>query len=333
MTKRVLIAGGFGFVGSRLACHLFEAGYKVILGSRNTISPPPWLAKAEVVQMQWDDLDALEYCCRAVDVVIHAAGMNAHECSVDPVAALAFNGVATARFVSAASRAAVDRFIYISTAHVYTSPLLGSITEETCPSNLHPYATSHLAGEQAVLYAVKKRKINGIIMRLSNSVGPPTHPDVNCWMLLINDLCLQAIVYKHLNLYSDGLSQRDFVPMEKVCITTGKLISLPYSEIKYNIFNVGGGQSFSIREIADLVASRCELIMGYRPEITIPIAEGKHPSGSHFLYRCDRLSDINVIKIMELNEEIDSTLKFCDVNRELLYDANPAARKRDNSDL
>ena len=318
MTKRVLIAGGFGFVGGRLAAHLAQAGYKVILGSRNAIPPPSRLAEAEVAQMQWDDVAALEYCCKDVDVVIHAAGMNAQECAVDPVAALAFNGVATARFVSAASRAGVERFIYISTAHVYASSLVGTINEETCPSNLHPYATSHLAGEQAVLYAAQKCYINGMVLRLSNSVGPPTHPDVNCWMLLINDLCLQAILNRHLTLYSDGLSRRDFVPINYVCEILSSLVDLPDSKLQQGIYNIGGGRSCSIREVANLVAERCELIMGYRPQLSIPIAKSKHTIDGDFTYRCDRLVALNLIKIADLNDEIDATLKFCETNREAL---------------
>ena len=85
--------------------------------------------------------------------------MNSQDCANDPVAALEFNGVATTRLVSAALSSGVKKFIYLSTAHIYSSPLVGKISEETYPKNFHPYATSHLAGEMAVLKAYKKKKL------------------------------------------------------------------------------------------------------------------------------------------------------------------------------
>jgi len=83
-------------------------------------------------------MTAPEDSCDGVYVVIQAAGMNAQDCAADPVAALAFNGVATVRLVMAASRTGAQRFISLSTAHVYASPLAGTITEATYPRNLTP---------------------------------------------------------------------------------------------------------------------------------------------------------------------------------------------------
>ena len=168
---RILISGGFGFVGGRLGQHLQEAGHQIVLGSRKLTAPPEWLRKAKVVKMDWNDYDSLASVCVGSDVIIHAAGMNAQDSLANPAEALAFNGVATARLLDAGCKASVQRFIYFSTAHVYSSPLEGTITEETCPRNLHPYATSHLAGESVVLYANQQKKIEGIVLRLSNAFG------------------------------------------------------------------------------------------------------------------------------------------------------------------
>ena len=138
---RILITGGLGLIGGRLGQHLHQAGHQVILGSRNTCNPPDWLPQAEVAETDWKVDSSLEQICNGVDVLIHAAGMNAQDCVADPVAALEFNGLATARLLASAICAGVKRFIYLSTAHVYASPLVGTINEDTCPRNLHPYAT------------------------------------------------------------------------------------------------------------------------------------------------------------------------------------------------
>lgn len=308
---RILITGGFGFVGGRLAVHLVQAGHQIVLGSRNPAIPPSWLPQAEASQIKWDDDRALEHRCNDVDVVIQAAGMNAQDCAADPVAALAFNGVATARLVAAASRAGVQRFIYLSTAHVYTSPLVGTITEDTCPRNLHPYATSHLAGEHAVLRASQHGKMQGIVLRLSNAFGAPVHKDVNCWMLLVNDLCKQAVQTRKLVLQSSGLQQRDFVGMSGVCRVAEYIAVGHGASMQPGVFNVGVGVSQSVFAMAQLIQQRCMQVLGFEP--TLQRVQGEvdeqHPV---LTYRADNLAALGInFNSLDNSVEIDSLLRFC----------------------
>lgn len=311
LTMRILITGGLGFVGGRLGQHLQQAGHQIILGSRNASSSPDWLPQANVVQTDWNDERALEQICNGVDVVIHAAGMNAQDCSSNPVAALQFNGLTTARLVAAASRAGVRRFIYLSTAHVYASPLIGVITEDTCPRNLHPYATSHLAGEHAVLSANQRGHIEGVVLRLSNAFGVPAHKDVNCWMLLVNDLCRQAVETRKLILHTRGLQQRDFVSMNEVCRVATYLTTGNGDSLNSGIFNMGTGVSQSVLEIAQMIQQRCKQVLGFEPELHRP-EEGATESHLMLNYRADRLAAIGIDTNGDANmAEIDNLLRFC----------------------
>lgn len=310
LTMRILITGGLGFLGGRLAAHLAQVGHQIVLGSRNALSPPAWLPQAEVAQIEWDDGSALEHCCSGVDIVIHAAGMNAQDCGTDPVAALAINGVATARLVAAACRANVQRFIYLSTAHVYASPLAGTFIEETCPRNLHPYATSHLAGENAVLYASQRGEIAGTVLRLSNAYGAPMHSAVNCWMLLVNDLCKQVIESRKMVLYSSGLQQRDFISMAGVCRVLEYLSTNESNATMSNILNVGSGHSQTVLEMAELIQQRSEIVLGFSPDIQRPDTDinKQHETLS---YQSTRLAKI-AGKITSNNDiEIDYLLEYC----------------------
>lgn len=310
---RILITGGFGFVGGRLAVHLAQAGHHIVLGSRNTNKSPVWLPQAKVAQMTWGDNAALEHCCNGVDVVIHAAGMNAQECAADPVAALAFNGLATARLVAASSRAGVQRFIYLSTAHVYASPLVGTITEETCPRNLHPYATSHLAGEQAVLGATQRGQMQGIVLRLSNAFGVPTHKLVNCWMLLVNDLCKQAVQTGKMVLQTNGLQQRDFIDLTEVCRVVAYLAMGHGTLVQPAIFNVGSGVSESVLAMAQIIQQRCVRVLGFEP--VLQRLEGwSDNSYPMLIYRADNLALLGM-KVTNNNrmDEIDKLLSFCQI--------------------
>jgi UDP-glucose 4-epimerase len=308
---RILITGGFGFVGGRLAVHLAQAGHRIVLGSRKNLTAPTWLPQAEVVQIAWDDAAALECSCSNADLVIQAAGMNAQECAADPVAALGFNGVATARLVAAASGAEVRRFIYLSTAHLYASPLVGSITEETCPRNLHPYATSHLSGEQAVMSASQRGEIEGIVLRLSNAFGAPMDKDVNCWMLLVNDLCRQAVQTRKLVLKTSGVQQRDFIGLTEVGQVVERLSMVPVEIRSVNIFNVGAGLSQSVLEMAQLIQQRCAKVLNFSPELKYKenAVDEQH---STLIYRANNLNSLGISCTDKDNTtEIDKLLRFC----------------------
>jgi UDP-glucose 4-epimerase len=307
---RILIAGGFGFVGSRLAVHLVQAGHEIILGTRHSISTPGWLPQAEVERIVWDDEVLLKQSCKGIDVIIHAAGMNAQDCSADPVAALAFNGLATAKLVAAASQASVKKFIYLSTAHVYASPLTGVISEETCPRNLHPYATSHLAGENAVLSAHSRGELQGIVLRMSNAFGAPMYKEVNCWMLLINDLCKQAVQKHKLILQTSGLQQRDFIGLTEVCQVVERIAVESNIDAQKNVFNLGSGVSHSVLEMAQLIQKRCLKILGYEPQIEYKKI-GQDEGNTILRYRTNHLVMLNITTQAQVMEsEIDGLLEF-----------------------
>jgi UDP-glucose 4-epimerase len=306
----ILITGGFGFVGGRLAVHLAQAGHQITLGTRHSIGPPGWLPQAEVAKIAWDNEVLLEYCCRGIDVIIHAAGMNAQDCAADPVAALAFNGLATAKLVEAAGKASVMKFIYLSTAHVYASPLTGLITEETPLRNLHPYATSHLAGELAVSSAHSRGKLQGIVLRLSNAFGAPMDKHVNCWMLLVNDLCRQAIQKRILTLQTSGMQQRDFIALTEVCQVVERIILKSKIDDQKNVFNIGWGVSHSVLEMAQLIQKRCLKILGFEPKIE---QKKVNQDECHTIltYGTNHLDMLNVTTRSQVMEfEIDMLLEF-----------------------
>ena len=312
---RILITGGFGFVGGRLGQYLQQVGHQVVLGSREVSEPPDWLSEAEVVRTEWNNHIALEKVCADVDIVIHAAGVNAQDCVGDPVAALEFNGVATARLVKAASNRGVKRFIYISTAHVYANPLVGTVTEDTCPLNLHPYATTHRAGEDSLLGANQRGEMEGAVLRLSNAFGAPAHKNVNCWMLLVNDLCRQAVQIRKMVLHSNGLQQRNFIPLMDVGRAVRHLLALPRGDCADGLFNLGGETSLSVWDMAKRIARRCQIKLGFWPDIARPEPRVNEKTES-LRYNCEKLLETGYTLKGVIEEAIDETLLFCAKERD-----------------
>ena len=311
MMRRILISGGFGYLGGRLAQFLASyPNYEILLGTRRQLSPPPWLPNASVVHTPWDSITGLEKTCSDVDMVVHLAGMNAQDCAADSAMALEVNAVATARLVEAAIRQKVKRFIYISTIHAYGNPLTGAISEETATAPVHPYAFSHRAGEDVVRASHDSDEIEGIVIRLSNAYGAPASKNVNCWMLLVNDLCRQAATSGKLMLHSSGLQRRDFISIHDVVRGIKHFMELPSDKCKSSFFNLGGEASYRVIDFAELVVLRCEAVLGFKPAIERP--EPKPGEDSLALnFQIDKLKETGFCLSGDVENEIDVTLKFC----------------------
>ena len=308
---RILITGGHGFIGSRLASHFSFLGHKVIISSRNFHKAPFWLPKAEVIKLNLDSASLLKEACADVDVVIHAAGMNMQDCYENPVEALAINGLATGRLIAAASEAGVNKFIYLSTAHVYANPLVGIINEKTCPKNIHPYATSHLAGEQQVLWASEQKKIHGIILRLSNVFGTPINKEINCWMLLANNLCKQAVQNHKLIVLNNSHIKRDFIPMTEICRIIEVFLAMTFKDIQPGIFNIGSGETKSIFAMAKLIQDRCVKVLGFKPEL-IQKQNFEVDNLDTLNYESQKLTELGVIiDRAKIEIELDDLLRYC----------------------
>jgi UDP-glucose 4-epimerase len=308
--KNILITGGYGFLGGRIARFLADAKVGFIyLGISNTSRLSSLHHEFETRETIWTNNESLEKVCEGIDTIIHLAGMDAIDCTNYPVDALLYNGVYTGRLLEAAIKKGVNSFFFMSTAHVYASPLVGKITEQTQTTSLHPYATSNRAGEDLVRAQTAARKINGVVIRLSNSFGAPVSRDVKCWHLLVNDLCRQAVFEKKMTLRSSGLQRRDFVPIREVCRALLHLMMQPV-QVSDIIFNVGGNWAPTVIEVTQYIASCCENLFGFLPSVhSSPAFEGEQTQPLHF--SIDKLLSTGFIPRDETTQEINELLQYC----------------------
>lgn len=315
MNLRVLVTGGFGYVGGRIARALHDGGAEVVLGSRRQHEAPDWLPEAACCATNWESPEQLQAICQGIDVVVHLAAMNEIEAAKDPVGALQMNGVASVRLLESAIAAGVRRFVYFSTAHVYGAPLRGRLDETTLAKPIHPYATSHRAAEDVVLAAHSQGRIEGVAVRLSNSFGPPTHAGIDRWTLLANDLCRQAAVEGSLTLRSAGLQRRDFVTLTDVGRATVHLVKLSAPSLTDGLFNLGGEWAPTILEMSELIAQQCRQLGWESPQIQRPDPteqEIERQSSEWLDYRIDKLKSTGFELLGDVKAELASALRFCE---------------------
>ncbi len=309
---RVLVTGGRGYVGGRV-CHFLadDPDFKVFSGSRSASAKAQHGDRISAVTTDWDSMESLIACCAGMDAIVHLAAINAVNSKRDPVAALEANGVGTARLMQAAIQSGVRRFVYISSAHVYGLPLVGTLTEKTCPFPVHPYATSHRAAEDVVCAASFQGSIEGVVLRLSNAFGAPVLAEADCWDLLFNDLCRQVVVSDAMVLRSSGMQRRDFIALADVCRAIQHCLQLPAVSLSDRVFNLGGQWSPTILEAAVLVADRFEAQGRVRPAITKAVAANGERS-EPLDYRIDLLKGTGFVPIMDVMDELDGLINFCE---------------------
>jgi UDP-glucose 4-epimerase len=312
MRKRILITGGLGYLGGRIAVELAENSDAIVrLGTRKQALQQPWLPQAEVVTMNMLDSSSLQEAVNDVQVVVHMAAMNEHACLANPSDAILVNVKGTYDLLRAAVEAGVERFVYFSTAHVYGSPLVGSISEVTLPKPVHPYAITHHAAEGFVLAAHHKKELDGLVIRLSNGFGAPTHADVDRWTLLVNDLSCQAVYTGKIVLQSHGLQRRDFITLEDVGRAVNHVLKFTREQCSDGLFNLGGGMSLSIWEMTERIAKRCQIVLGLSPEIIRPIMlDNERVSGKPFIYESNKIKQTGFRLEKQVDAAIDETLRL-----------------------
>lgn len=311
MRHTILLTGGFGNLGGRLSAQFFEhQKFNIRLGSRSTRSAPPWAPNATTMKLDVLDRTSLNRALSGVDVVVHLAAMNDTECANDPALAHAINVEGTQNLLESGLEAGVSRIIYLSTAQVYGSPPIGTITEATIPNPRHSYGTTHLEAEYLVEKVHNLGQIEGIRIRCANGFGSPMDPLINIWHILVNDLCRQATERGTLTLKSHGDQKRNFVPLHDVCAAISHLINLDSPLVGDGLFNLGYRESISVWEMTQRVASRCEAILGFTPPVIRPPADpGQIAQALDF--RSDKLRASGFIPRGDLDLEIDDLLRFC----------------------
>jgi len=170
----VLITGGTGFIGSRLALECLRRGHAVkVLGQQNT--PAESFNRrvvedhgGQIVLRSVTEADGLAELLAGVDVVFHLAATQ-HEMNVPDQKFWEVNVYGTRNLLEASVRAGIKRFVHGSTIGVY-GVTTGVIDENTpcVPDNI--YGVTKLEGERLAL--TYRDRIPVVVIRIPEVYGP-----------------------------------------------------------------------------------------------------------------------------------------------------------------
>ena len=312
MRKKILITGGTGFVGGRLAKKLSE-NYEVIVSSRNILTDENKSLHGIHTSILHSDILIIEKYPKDIFAVIHLAALNEWDCLKYPSEAIRVNIDESRIILENSIAAGVAKFVYFSTAHIYRSPLNGNINEENLPFPAHPYAITHKAAEDYIIAAALQKKIQSVVIRLSNSFGAPVSSAVNRWTLLANDLSKQAVENKKLKLLSNGCQYRDFVCLTDVENCIEKIVNSDSDKFNKLVYNLGSGVGLKVIDMATMIIEVYKELFGEIIPMELP--ENTTPSVEPSLqFSIDRLLKEGVVVKNDFKKELKELLLFCNQN-------------------
>lgn len=258
MTKRVLVTGGAGFIGSHVAEAYLAQGHEVTVldnlshGRRENVPEG-----ADLVELDIRDDAAADLIRERRFHVInhHAAQMDVRVSVRDPRFDASVNIDGLLNLLEAAREAEVQRFLYVSSGGVVYGEPERRPTPETAPKLPEsPYGVSKLAGEQYLYYYHRIHGLEYAALRYSNVYGPRQDPHGEAGVVAI--FSTRLLDREPLTVFGTGEQTRDYVFVGDVVaanlLLTDAVLPRAHS-LDGRGFNVGTGQETSVVRLAEVL--------------------------------------------------------------------------------
>jgi UDP-glucose 4-epimerase len=258
MTKRALITGGAGFIGSHVADRFLADGWMVEIiddlssGKRENV---PAAARLHVLDIRSSDAARI-VTEEKFDAVAHlAAQIDVRRSVNDPVYDAQVNILGTLNLLEAMRAAATKgggRFIFASTGGAIYGDLATPPTTETTPKDPDsPYGIAKLSVEKYMGYYSRIHGVETTSVRFSNVYGPRQDPHGEAGVVAI--FCGRILGGRPLTVFGDGHQTRDYVYVGDVAEAVFRAATItlpPRGDVDARAFNIGTGIATSVVDLA-----------------------------------------------------------------------------------
>ncbi len=263
MTKRYLITGGAGFIGSHLTEAMLGRGDHVValdnlstgrLANLDAVGAHPHF---RFVQGSILDGMVVDEAVHECDSVIHLAAAVGVKLIVEQALRSFTTNIQGSETVLEAARRYQRPVLVASTSEVYGKNNAGPLTE-TMDRVLGPtsverwsYSTAKAVDEILAFLYHRERGLPTIVARFFNTVGPRQSP---AYGMVIPRLVRQALAGEPLTVHGDGRQSRTFCHVSDTVEAVLRLLDEPAAVGEP--FNIGGDREITMLQLAELIRER-----------------------------------------------------------------------------
>ena len=248
MSRRILITGGAGFIGSHLARHFADQAEVTVLDDlRSGHARNLEGVRCRFLQGSILDDDALSQAITGAQEVYHLAAMvSVPESVAKPAECAELNTEGTRRVLAAALAAGSRKVVLASSAAIYGDNPTVPKLESMPPEPKSPYAETKLAGENLLEAFRRSHGLGTTSLRFFNVFGPRQDPR-SAYAAAVPIFIAKALRDEPISIHGDGGQTRDFIHVTDI---VGALAYAGASKDMAGTYNVGYGRSQSIRALA-----------------------------------------------------------------------------------
>ena len=276
-SKKILVTGGAGYIGSHTLIELIAAGFTPVVYDNLSNSSPASLARVQQIVgqsiefIEGDILDtqllAKTFAAHDFTAVIHFAGLKAvGESVAKPLWYYQNNVAGTLNLLDAMAKAQVKNLIFSSSATVYGDPEALPIVESSPRSATNPYGQSKLMIEYMLEDLAKSdnhwqlislRYFNPIGAHHTGTIGENPNGIPNNLMPYVSQVAVgklpQLSVFGNDYDTVDGTGVRDYIHV--VDLAKGHVAALQYlqqqTQLGFEPINLGTGKGTSVLELVN----------------------------------------------------------------------------------
>jgi UDP-glucose 4-epimerase len=255
VSRRVLVTGGGGFIGSNLVRALLERGDRVRVldnfstGNRRNLEA--LTDDVEIVEGELRSYERVHAAVRGIELVFHQGALPSVPRSVhDPLTTSAVNVEGTLNVLLAARDESVRRVVFASSSSVYGNSGTLPRVETASPDPISPYAVSKLAAERYCVGFSAVYGLETVGLRYFNVFGPRQDP-TSQYAAVVPRFLLAVAEGRTVPIYGDGTQSRDFTYVANV--VEANLLAADAPGASGRVLNVATGRSTSVNELAALI--------------------------------------------------------------------------------
>ena len=255
---KVLITGGAGNIGSRLAASLIRRGDQVVVLDVNNepLYPTPEFSKADICPGGVDDRELVMATVAEArpDSIFHLAAILSGGAEKDPDRTWRVNLEGTRNVLEAAVAAGVNRVVFTSTIATYGAGVPEPVNEHTpqWPSGL--YGATKVAGERLGVYYHLRHGLDFRGVRLGAMVAPDA-PVGGAASAFVCELYAQAV---QCGAYRFDVYPTTQLPVVWVDDVVHALVGLHDADgemLRHRVYNIAAGTPL-VQAMADAVVRR-----------------------------------------------------------------------------